>query len=81
MDHGLRVVKMSLSSIAVVKLTLVVDERHVLGVLGERLLVQAADVHVQRREVRAAQTGGCPGETSVHDLVSQTHGLEHLETY
>lgn len=44
----------------------------------EGLLVKAADVHVERREVRAAEARGGPGEAAVDDLVRQTHGLEHL---
>lgn len=42
------------------------------------LLVQAADVHVQRREVRASKTGSGASKATVDDLIRQTHCFEHL---
>ena len=41
-------------------------------------MVKAADVHVERREIGAAEARGGAGEAAVDDLVRQPHGLEHL---
>lgn len=76
--HGLRVVEVGLSAVAVVVLALVVQQGKV-GYVGRvGLLVEAADVHVQRREVGAAEARGGAREAAVHDLIRQADGLEHL---
>lgn len=50
-----------------------------LGVCGEGLLVEAANVHVQGGEVRSTEARGSAGEASVHDLICETYSFEHLK--